>query len=396
MELDFDKEIDALLRRAGKEGNPASGTAGPVHLDADEISAFAENALPERTRAVYMRHLADCDRCRKILSQSIPSGSEPDAKAASSVVAAPSVVARIPWYRRIFLMPNLAYVMGGLVLVFAGFLGYSVLRDSDGSRSAEVSQVADEQRPAGGPSAAEGPAFETSGIAAENTSANTNTTANRVTTGATAVSTNSSVATLANTANSNAATTGSSPSITVDGLEPKSAGVAAERPSVTSADTAAAPLAKPLPLQDRKPARDEEQKKDEAKTKEERAAVTENEQARTDTGVVMKTAPSAKSVSGLRAAGPSRQMNNQQQQQLNNLPGAVQENRVSPARLVGGKAFRQNQGVWYDTAYQGQRTINVGRSTDKYKKLDAGLRAIAEGLAGAIVVVWKEKAYRIQ
>jgi hypothetical protein len=66
MELDFDKEIDALLRQTARSEQfaAANGSNAPAHIDADAISAFAENALPEKTRALYMTHLADCGRCR--------------------------------------------------------------------------------------------------------------------------------------------------------------------------------------------------------------------------------------------------------------------------------------------------------------------------------------------
>jgi len=63
---------------------------------------------------------------------------------------------------------------------------------------------------------------------------------------------------------------------------------------------------------------------------------------------------------------------------------------------VGGKTFKRSNNVWYDSAYRGQNTTNVTRGTNEYKKLDAGLRGIAENLGGTVVVVWKEKAYRIQ
>ena len=63
--------------------------------------------------------------------------------------------------------------------------------------------------------------------------------------------------------------------------------------------------------------------------------------------------------------------------------------------LVGGKAFELNQGVWYDSTYRGQSTVNVRRGTDSFRKLDSGLRAIAEGISGTVVTLWKEKAYRI-
>ena len=73
MELEFDKEIDSLLRKNGEgvRGVLVGDTPGgkpKVHLDADQLSAFAENAVPEKSRGLYMSHLADCDRCRRILS----------------------------------------------------------------------------------------------------------------------------------------------------------------------------------------------------------------------------------------------------------------------------------------------------------------------------------------
>lgn len=63
---------------------------------------------------------------------------------------------------------------------------------------------------------------------------------------------------------------------------------------------------------------------------------------------------------------------------------------------VGGKTFKRENNVWYDSVYRGQATTNVARGTNEYKKLDAGLRGIAENLGGTVVVVWKQKAYRIQ
>jgi hypothetical protein len=63
---------------------------------------------------------------------------------------------------------------------------------------------------------------------------------------------------------------------------------------------------------------------------------------------------------------------------------------------VGGKTFKRENNVWYDSAYRGQATTNVTRGTNEYKKLDAGLRGITENLGGTIVVVWKQRAYRIQ
>src|SRR5688500_16793564 len=129
MDHEFDKEIDALLRKAHRGGPVLVGDfAGSRHLEADEIAAFAETALPERSRAMYTAHMADCDRCRKILSNTLVLNSEAAPVAASS----PSVITiaerAIPWYRQLFVFPNLAYVMGGLVLIFGGFLAFTIVR----------------------------------------------------------------------------------------------------------------------------------------------------------------------------------------------------------------------------------------------------------------------------
>jgi len=64
------------------------------------------------------------------------------------------------------------------------------------------------------------------------------------------------------------------------------------------------------------------------------------------------------------------------------------------AKRVAGKAFEFRQGVWYDTSYSGQKTTNVRRGSEQYKKLDASLRSTAESLGATSVIVWKGKAYR--
>src|SRR5829696_3378901 len=116
MEFEFDKEIDAILRKA-RPGVEAAAS-GAAHMDADELAAFAENAVTGAARVRYVSHLADCTRCRKILSNLILSNFEADApEAASAVVSAPVKETGAPWYRRFFAFPPLAYTMGAMVLV---------------------------------------------------------------------------------------------------------------------------------------------------------------------------------------------------------------------------------------------------------------------------------------
>ena len=67
MKRDPNKEIDVLLRTLGTRSS-ADAAASGGHIDADEISVFAENALPANARARVISHLADCSRCRSVLS----------------------------------------------------------------------------------------------------------------------------------------------------------------------------------------------------------------------------------------------------------------------------------------------------------------------------------------
>ncbi|HEY0050519.1 MAG TPA: zf-HC2 domain-containing protein, partial [Pyrinomonadaceae bacterium] len=77
MTEEFDKEIDSLLRRAAKG---ESVQAFDAHMDADEVSLFAENALTAKARARAAEHLAECAKCRKILSHLISFDAEPESE----------------------------------------------------------------------------------------------------------------------------------------------------------------------------------------------------------------------------------------------------------------------------------------------------------------------------
>jgi hypothetical protein len=73
-----------------------------------------------------------------------------------------------------------------------------------------------------------------------------------------------------------------------------------------------------------------------------------------------------------------------------------ERSKASETRTAGGKVFKRADNAWYDSAFGGQRMTTVRRNSSEYKKLDAGLRSIAENIGGVVVVVWKGRAYRIQ
>src|SRR5262252_1686761 len=100
-----DKQIDLLLRRYSQA---APGDSASEHLDADELSAFAEGALPAAARARYISHLADCDRCRRQASAlAISSGASVRVEEAQAKVGE----GRTFWQtlRGIFALPALRY-----------------------------------------------------------------------------------------------------------------------------------------------------------------------------------------------------------------------------------------------------------------------------------------------
>src|SRR5690349_3677441 len=104
MELEFDKEMDSLLRKTGEASRGVLVGDKPdekpkIHLDADQLSAFAENAMPEKSRALYMSHLADCDRCRRVLSGLIMLNAEAEPVEERVVAPAISPAAIEPWHR---------------------------------------------------------------------------------------------------------------------------------------------------------------------------------------------------------------------------------------------------------------------------------------------------------
>src|SRR5918993_3142198 len=76
MKQEFDKQLDSLLRGTRGAGE-ARRAAAAEHLSPDELSAYAENALPPAARALYTAHLADCPDCRRVVTAvALASGAE--------------------------------------------------------------------------------------------------------------------------------------------------------------------------------------------------------------------------------------------------------------------------------------------------------------------------------
>jgi hypothetical protein len=388
---EFDKEMDVLLRQAA-QGETAFEDSGfkiqdsrLSHLDADEISLFAENALPKKLRENAVLHFADCDRCRRILSALISQQTENEiVSAKQSEVFAPVV----PWYRKFFAFPNLAYTLGALVLVFSGVVAFAVLQSVNNSQNADISQVS-EQLTKGGPflddtaivteqSANTMASSNMSNATMSNTSTSNDSMSN-------ATSTSSSGAMMSNASINSAARNSNSTSTS-------NSSTAANKSSVSENDspkdetrsdvTVTQQLVTELPLQARNAKNLTEEKTERAK-KEDKNDTVSNDMA--------KAAPPPK------PAQPSVSETEVTSSDTTSAKSKRMERLQSvETTSVGGKTFKRAGNSWVDSAYKGQATTNITRGTKEFKKLDSDLRRIAQNLGGTVIIVWKDKAYRIQ
>ncbi len=79
MKQELDREIDALLRAHKRRDDEVASRTNDAHMDADEVNAYAQGALPAAARALYVPHLADCVRCRRLVTRAVlASGSAHD------------------------------------------------------------------------------------------------------------------------------------------------------------------------------------------------------------------------------------------------------------------------------------------------------------------------------
>ena len=380
MTEDFDKEIDALLRQAARGGENVSAAHG-AHLDADELNAFAERTLPEKARLRATEHLADCARCRSILSNLTDFNVAPTSKIFPAVE---TEISAVPWYRRLFVFPQIAYVMGVLTLIFSGIIGIAVLKNREQNDSSQVAQINEKSLVP----TSEVPASKTAnGASADSSSSYANSSLGNFTLPA-ANSTGKTVT----AANSNQAVARNNSG---DALKP---GASLDEKKKEKSDSTA-PFAAP-PLASRENNYTVDGTDSMAARRAESPPNQQDSAAQNQTASQSPPAPESRKVqslpiNGRRARSP--QMARSEAEPENSASDKVIEAaKPSAAKNVGGKSFRHAGGVWYDVNYKNQKIINIARGSNEYQKLDENLRSIAEKLGGAVVIVADGKAYRIE
>jgi hypothetical protein len=413
MEVDFDKQIDTILRDLAK-GNFAAETLPKSHLEADEFSAFAENALPAKARLRATEHLADCSKCRKILATLVTLNIEAESETIHEKGQTISPVPVIPWYRQLFAFPQLAYTMGALVLVFGGMIGYLVMQSANEAQ-VNVAQADKTTEKIIGPS---GAGSDGEGRIVETYTANSNTASSANTAANVAVP-------VANTAANSTSPVSSDNYLTDKPTDP----AATPSAPVATAPTTAGPEieAKTAEKLDADLKTNKDVAKEEVVSKkggDQPASKVANEQTTTDdvnisrqqvqseapvqmqrnqNNIIIMPDGSNQTGRNMPAPAPRKSETRRDEDESRGAEASgerskkkVAEKRPEVLKTVGSKTFRFENGIWTDSAYKGGSTKSIRRGSSEYKKLDSGLRNIGDSFSETVIVAWSGKNYRIQ
>jgi hypothetical protein len=394
-------EVDLLLRKLARRPRGDSADFAEIaehsgaqreqqHLDADELNAYAENALPDVSRALYTEHLADCAACRKLVAQlSLASG---------TTVTAPSVAAKAPssikkYLARLFAPRVLRYAGPAFAVIAVLAIAFILNRQKPSSdyvaqnqESGRVQTAKTTEAPQP-PVAFDSPAEKNGAVAS----------ARKV------ESKPNSVATPEERQQEQAAAKPKAldSATTVDKLEEAPPASPAPQPTMAreateTAKTLNGRLAGTDDLAKQKkpaPAKDQEAESKEEDRKSDEAALRPAK-PKTETSPLQSPRSQGAGIS----SAVSRDSRRERDKSETNEKG--ESNKEDDGRTVVGHHFRRQNGIWVDAAYEPSRkTVNVARGSEQYQALVAdepAIRTIAEQLDGVVIVVWKGQAYRIR
>lgn len=404
MASEFDNEMDFLLRQAAQRTDFAPDSRGEsAHLDADELSAFAENALPQSARPALVSHLSDCNSCRQILSNLILLNERALEETAAITESEKNLIAVKPsWlnsFKKIFAFPTLGYATAALAVLLVGSFAFVALRGIQKNDSVSVARLEleqnetqeakkrasvhapaaakdeqvepkqEEQVPAATPDSNMETLVESSTPTPTENEAKSLPPSLRATLGNSRNTASSNLAAAqrneVSAANSSNLNSLDNTSATERQLPAPVAG-AITQPATSAGETARAAAPKP---------------QEKAKTELRELAKDQEAEMYDDKSDLAGNAPLRAKRRAASASATSDEMNRKV---------------VIETRAVGSKTFQKVGGVWFDSAYSSQNATSITRNSDEYKKLDSGLRSIAENLSGEIIVVWQGKAYRIR
>lgn len=409
-----DAQIDVLMRRYARHGE---SSAVSEHLDADELNAFAEGALPPAARSRYVSHLADCEDCRKLATHlAIAAGATTRTEAAEA-----AKTETISWWRKLgglFSAPRLKYAAFAAVLVAAAGVTFIVLRE----RGSEISMVAQRSQPESEKEVSATTQPQESGSEAKQFDLKRAGTTPQPTTVPQA--TPGSVLRAEKEPSKSGETTISPPK--PEGVPGKDLDAARKTDEAVMAKSGP-PFSPPPPGEaGRAETKSREQQQNERANlasgprKNEESSADKFKMADKSRPAEMQRDRRSEDDRNRAAASQPVHGPNRAQQQLRMEPSrpASQSANVQSAetagratgtakpadaeatpetRSTGGRKFRRQGNTWIDTKFKSSMSVtNISRGSDEFRALDSRLRAIAEQLGGEIVVVWKGKAYRIR
>jgi hypothetical protein len=384
-------EIDLLLRDLARHQGPGSVNRkelSAMHLDADELNSYAEQALPPAARARYTSHLAECATCRKIVSE-LTSASGANVSEHSVVQKTSAGLGQK--FRALFSSGLLRYAAPVLALFAFIVVGLVILREQP-----QPDFVAQNQ-PVVAPDAT---------IKTEHASESAASPANIAEpvedrrsaaseTNATKARDNQAKAGEKNETSSIPTAT-DSVTVTSDGASMGKAAGAVAQPSYAP-EPAPPPAAKPQITHTDSRTEVAGRQKEEADKKDEPAREQEGARARTDANQNQVARP-APGTGSLAVQSRDRLQKLESRSAKRAEPKTTYDE--ADTRTVSGRRFRRQGDVWIDVAYQSSTaTTVVSRGSEQFRALVAdepGIRAIAAQLPGEVVVVWKGRAYRIR
>jgi hypothetical protein len=411
-----DTQIDVLLRRHAER---ASSNAGIEHLDADELNAFAERSLPAAARSRYVSHLADCDDCRRLVSQlAISAGAVAKAEAGGA-----PATAHISWFEKLgvfFRPPAFRYVAFAAVVVAAVGVAFLVMRQNqqnrestlvaqngqpsqagtDSTKSEETAKASPEKAAVANTNLAGTPAGTTPQSRLSPEREESKTLANPQAVPKPQKETDEDVAladkkiTQPEVAASNPSYAPAPPQETLARVETKSSNPQL-RPGIGGASPqSSGTLFGQTGGMDRKQSTQPASQQ----SKDDNSAIAQNQT--TINGRLMND----------KAKGPRRDADNvaAANRSVNEVPPAPKtEDRrdekrstsgeESETRSVGGHKFRRQGNAWVDAKFKSSMGLkSISRGSEEFAALDSRLRSIAQQVGGEVIIVWKGKAYLIR
>lgn len=451
MKQDFNDSVDSMLRdyarRVGARESSVRESQAPErlaidhdnmeHLDADEMAAFAENALPAAARARTVAHLADCNECR----QSVVALTHAENITSESVQSLPPQIV----HTRLSLREKLAAFFAShaalryavpafAALLFVALVAGVILNrrqpEANLVASKQESQTSDVARTDSALSDTENATNSNASASSANLMADSAPVSNTATTATTATTTTTTTNTAASSrraANANVpnakkeSPTTSAPQNNnssvnaLPGAEMTQQSAASERQRFDDAAriTNRSPAAAAPPSASIANANMRGNSAGVAAEQSKQIAVTSSQDAKASKGGAgsnsdaAQTSDSTSFSTEVRAAS-RRRATSTPTAAKKSLPAnkravnnADSSSAAPPAlRRINGRDFRRQGTRWIDAAYvPSQSTTNITRGSEQYLTVvgaEPGIGKIAAQLDGEIIVVWKGRAYRIR